>query len=200
MPSWLDLADYRRRVSDSYADVRSGGAGEDVWLRWRAARDELFRSHPQSALTPQARHSFEGLNYFPYDPAWRVVAEVEPAGDGQLAISHSAEGSTRFVKFGRVPVADSHLAIYWLDAYGGGIFVPFRDETSGRTTYGGGRYLLDTVKGADLGQDGGKLVLDFNYAYQPSCAYNPFWSCPLAPPENRLPFPVEAGERFVDLG
>ena len=74
------------------------------------------------------------------------------------------------------------LELYWLEGYGGGLFVPFADATSGRETYGAGRYLLDTVKGADLGQRGGRLVLDFNFAYQPSCAYDPRWTCPLTPP------------------
>jgi uncharacterized protein (DUF1684 family) len=90
---------------------------------------------------------------------------------------------------------DHRLALYWLEAYGGGVFLPFRDETSGTETYGAGRYLLDTVKGADLGEEGGRLVLDFNLAYNPSCAYDPRWACPLAPPENRLTIPIRAGER-----
>jgi uncharacterized protein (DUF1684 family) len=90
------------------------------------------------------------------------------------------------------------LAVYWLEGYGGGLFLPFRDALAGRETYGGGRYLLDTVKGADLGTgDDGRLVLDFNYAYNPSCAYDPRWSCPLAPSENRMRIAVEAGERMA---
>jgi uncharacterized protein (DUF1684 family) len=94
------------------------------------------------------------------------------------------------------------LALLWLDAYGGGVYLAFRDASSGVTTYGGGRYLLDTVKGADLGTAGDndnddKLVLDFNFAYQPSCSYDPRWSCPLPPPENRLPFEIRAGERVA---
>ena len=84
------------------------------------------------------------------------------------------------------------LEVFWLDAYGGGIYLSFRDATSGDSTYGGGRYLLDTVKGADLGADGDRLILDFNFAYQPSCSYDPQWSCPLPPPANRLAFPVAA--------
>jgi uncharacterized protein (DUF1684 family) len=88
------------------------------------------------------------------------------------------------------------LELYWLDEYAGGLFVPFRDLSSGDTTYGAGRYLLDTVKGADLGMDGDRLVLDFNFAYNPSCSYDPGWVCPLAPPANRLTILVEAGERF----
>ena len=88
------------------------------------------------------------------------------------------------------------LEVAWLAAYGGGVFLCFRDATSGRASYGGGRYLLDTVKGADLGDDGGRLVLDFNFAYNPSCSYDPSWVCPLAPPANRLAVAVEAGEKY----
>jgi uncharacterized protein (DUF1684 family) len=89
------------------------------------------------------------------------------------------------------------LDVYWLEAYGGGIFLPFRDSTGGRQTYGAGRYLLDTVKGADLGSEDGRLVLDFNFAFNPSCAYDDAWACPLAPPANRLEEPIEAGERHL---
>ena len=89
------------------------------------------------------------------------------------------------------------LELYWLEGYGGGVFLSFTDATSGDSTYGAGRYLLDTVKGADLGMDGGRLVLDFNFAYNPSCASNPRWACPLAPPTNRLPVAVRAGERLA---
>jgi uncharacterized protein (DUF1684 family) len=83
----------------------------------------------------------------------------------------------------RLPVGD--LEIYWVSVYGGGVFVPFRDATAGTETYGAGHYLLDTVKGADPGGSGDRLVFDFNCAYNPSCAYDPRWSCPLAPPPNR---------------
>ena len=86
------------------------------------------------------------------------------------------------------------LALYWLDGYGGGVFVPFGDGTSGESTYPAGRYLLDTVKGADLGSSGADLVFDFNFAYNPSCAYDPAWTCPLAPPGNTLAIPVKGGE------
>ena len=106
-----------------------------------------------------------------------------------------------FVRFGvaRFPLggAQCELELYWLEAYGGGLFVPFADATSGAETYGAGRYLLDTVKGADLGGEDGRLVLDFNLAYNPSCSYDPRWACPLAPPANRLAVPVRAGEQHV---
>jgi uncharacterized protein (DUF1684 family) len=79
--------------------------------------------------------------------------------------------------------------------YGGGTFLPFADATSGRETYGAGRYLLDTIKGADLGHQRDRVILDFNFAYFPSCAYSPRYICPLAPAGNRLPQPIRAGER-----
>ncbi|HEX2196540.1 MAG TPA: DUF1684 domain-containing protein, partial [Actinomycetota bacterium] len=90
---------------------------------------------------------------------------------------------------------DAALDVFWISGYGGGLFLPFRDATSGASTYGAGRYLYDTIKGADLGTEDGKLVLDFNFAYNPSCAYDPRWACPLAPPGNVLDVAVEAGER-----
>ena len=105
----------------------------------------------------------------------------------------------RFRRFGAVRFElggePQELALYWLEGYGGGVFLPFADATGRTQTYGGGRYLLDTVKGADLGDEDGRLVLDFNFAYNPSCAYDPRWVCPLSPPENRLAVEVRAGER-----
>ncbi len=86
--------------------------------------------------------------------------------------------------------------MYWFEGYGGGLWLPFSDASSGTETYGGGRYLYDTIKGADLGIAGSEILLDFNFAYNPSCAYDDRWSCPLSPPENRLPFAVNAGERI----
>ena len=91
------------------------------------------------------------------------------------------------------------LGVFWIEGYAGGIFIPFRDGTSGRETYGGGRYLWDSIKGADLGSERDELVLDFNFAYHPSCVYDARWSCPLAPPENRLAIPIPAGERLASV-
>jgi uncharacterized protein (DUF1684 family) len=94
------------------------------------------------------------------------------------------------------------LDVWWLDSYGGGVFVPVKDALAGTETYGGGRYLLDTVKGADLGGDidpatgRGVLVVDLNFSYNPSCAYDPAWACPLAPAGNTLAVPVRAGELY----
>jgi uncharacterized protein len=194
----LDLLDWKRRVFALYAEVRAAPAPEAVWWRWRAARDELFRTHPQSPLPVENRASFAGLGYFEYDPALRVLADVEPAEEARILIAGSGEEPTPFRRFATAsfePEGDQHrLSLYWLEAYGGGVFLPFGDATSGRETYGAGRYLLDTVKGADLGVQDGRLVLDFNFAYNPSCSYDPRWACPLAPPENRLPVAIRAGE------
>jgi uncharacterized protein (DUF1684 family) len=199
----LDLLDWRRRVFGLYAEVRAAGRPEDAWARWRAERDHLFRTHPQSPLTPEARGPFAGLTYFDYDPGARVEALVEPAEPESYDIATSGEDGGAY-RFTRVAVARFELAgaslgleVYWLEGYGGGLFVPFRDGTSGTETYGAGRYLLDTVKGADLGATSdARLVFDFNFAYHPSCSYDPRWVCPLAPPPNRLTVPVRAGERL----
>jgi uncharacterized protein len=138
--------------------------------------------------------------YYDYDPSMRVTAEVRPAPLERVVIPASADGSFGFTRFAtaqfRLAGADQALGLYWLEGYGGGLFLSFRDWTSGRETYGAGRYLLDTAKGADLGMEDGRLVLDFNFAYNPSCSYDPQWVCPLAPPENRLSVPVRAGERY----
>ena len=95
-----------------------------------------------------------------------------------------------------LPTGHGSLGVYWIEGYGGGIFLPFRDETNNNTTYGGGRYLYDTIKSADLGTTDTTMQLDFNYAYHPSCCYNDDWVCPLAPPQNTLSFAVPVGERL----
>jgi uncharacterized protein (DUF1684 family) len=196
----LDLLEYRRIVSEMYAAVREGGGGAKTWSHWRTDRDELFATHPQSALSPEAQDSFSGLPYFPYDPAWRIEATVAPIASGEVQIGHSGQGETAFTPVGRVsfdsPAGEVGLTLFWLGGYGGGLFLPFRDGTSGTDSYSGGRYLLDTAKGADLGHEDDLIVLDFNYAYHPSCVHDSRWSCPLAPPENWLDVEVRAGERL----
>jgi uncharacterized protein (DUF1684 family) len=196
----LSLLDYRRRVQAIYAAVRAEPDPELGWHRWRAARDELFARHPQSPLDEDQRDTFAGLEYYPYEPRWRVLADVEPSAQEQIGVGHSAGESTTFRRFGVARFlspdgAELELSLYWLTGYGGGVFLPFRDATSGPETYGGGRYLLDTAKGADLGSAGERLILDFNYAYHPSCVHHARWSCPLAPRENWLGVAIEAGER-----
>lgn len=196
----LDLWDYRLRVHESYRSAREGGPGEETWLAWRKARDELFASHSQSPIGSEDRPSFGGLPYFPYDPAWRFEVETEAVQAERVAIGHGGHGQTGFRRFGCVrfaaDAAEVSLTLYWLEGYGGGVFLPFRDSTAESQTYSGGRYLLDTAKGADLGHRNNRIVLDFNYAYHPSCVYSDRWSCPLAPEENSLTIPIRAGERL----
>jgi len=147
---------------------------------------------------------FARIPYFDYDPALRVLGTVEPAARETRAIATSGEHPYSFTRFARVRFAlaegEQSLDLYWLDGYGGGLYLSFADGTSGSESYGAGRYLLDTVKGSDLGEQNGRLVLDFNFAYNPSCSYDPRWVCPLAPPGNRLAAPVRGGERYPITG
>ena len=202
LPVELELLDWKRRVFAAYGEVRATEDPQAGWRRWRAVRDELFARHPQSPVPPTVRGEFSALPFFDYDPAFRTPAEVSPAEPMayDIATSGEHEGSYRFTRFAvaRFELASGRLELelYWLEGYGGGLFLPFRDRTSGKETYGAGRYLLDTVKGADLGMEGDRLVLDFNFSYNPSCAYDPRWVCPLVPAPNRLDVPIEAGERY----
>jgi hypothetical protein len=107
------------------------------------------------------------------------VADVAPAEPTPYDIRTSGGGTYRFTRRARAEFELCGrllaLELYWLEGYGGGVFLPFADTTSGSTTYGAGRYLLDRAKGADLGMDGEGILLDFNFAYYPSCAYDPQW-------------------------
>ena len=195
----LALLDWRRTIAALYADVRSNAERDPqgTLARFRAGRDRLFREHPESPLPPEARAAFRGLRSWPHDPALRFEAVVEPLPP-ELRVATSLVGEDfPLQRIGRVRLPIGTLDVFWIAVYGGGIFLPFRDATAGAETYGAGRYLLDTVKGADLGGSGDRLILDFNYAYHPSCAYDPRWSCPLAPPGNHLAMPIRAGERLA---
>ena len=200
MPDQLDLLDWKRRVFAEYAVVRSASHPDQAWSGWKQTRDDLFSSHPQSPVPATARGGFDGLDYFGYDHGFRTTGEVVDAEPRSYEVAGSAESSFSFDRFATVRFGLSgqqlELELYWLRGYGGGLFLPFADSTSGSETYGAGRYLFDTVKGADLGSDGeGRLVLDFNFAYNPSCSYDPAWACPLATPSNRLDVAIAAGER-----
>jgi uncharacterized protein (DUF1684 family) len=197
----LALLDWKREIFALYGEVRAADDPRSAWDLWRRTRDRLFSDHPQSPLDAERRAGFGGLAHHPYDPDARVTAEVVPTAAQTLEIATSTGPPYRFRRFAVAHFGlgpdDLELPLYWLEGYGGGLFLPFADRTSGATTYGAGRYLIDTIKGADLGSVEGRLVLDFNFAYNPSCAYNPVWTCPLAPPASRLAVEVRAGERVV---
>lgn len=196
-PGYAELWDWRRRVAAIYAAVRAGGEGEAPWLAWRAARDALFRSHTQTPI--ERPEGFTGLPFFPYDPALRFAVRLRPASGPTFNTSAGSDGDMRLQPFARTDGLRARLGheltVFWVEGYGGGAFLPFTDASGACDTYGGGRYLLDTIKGADLGADeAGNTVLDFNYAYNPSCSYSSRYICPLAPPGNRFPVAVQGGE------
>jgi uncharacterized protein (DUF1684 family) len=214
----LTLADWRRTVASLYADVRRLAADdvEAALDHWRSTRERLYREHPQSPVPVDDRAAFRS-HHFDHDPTLRFDVVVEPLDTGRpdavapdlgfggmaIELPVSAGGAMAFRRFGvvSIPFADGarRLEIYWMEGYAGGLFLPFRDSTNGRETYGAGRYLLDAAKSADLGAGRlpNSLILDFNFAFQPSCAFDPKWACPLAPPSNRLDLEVRAGERLA---
>jgi uncharacterized protein (DUF1684 family) len=191
----LELADFRAATARMYLE-------ETDLAGFRSRRDELFGSHPQSPIAD--RTSFRGLQYFPPEAAAVAEVELRPA-DGEIDIDTG--GDDGVVHYARVGVLDTpwgELSLWWIAAYGGGLFLPVRDGTCGSDSYGGGRYLTDTVKGT-YGR-GVQLMgdchvrLDMNYLYNPSCAYDDRWLCPLAPPENRVTARIAAGEQNYSAG
>jgi uncharacterized protein (DUF1684 family) len=197
MDRWLELADWRERVAGLYlAEPRDGEEGAAAFRR---GRDPLFAEHPQSPLEPAQRETFEGLAWFPYSATARVETRLEPVERGEdLEIDTGGEdGVVTYRRVGLLATPFGSLTLLWTLGYGGGLFLPFRDGTAGSRTYGAGRYLTDTIKctyGRGVEVEGETVTLDFNYAYNPSCAYDSRWACPLAPFENRLDAPIEAGE------
>ncbi|MFN2608076.1 MAG: GNAT family N-acetyltransferase [Acidimicrobiales bacterium] len=192
----LAVLDWRRQVAALYREVRRCADPAAGHALWRAGRDRLLATHPASPVPTARRAAFAGASVAPYDPGLRFVAQVETAvAPVRLEVPTGTDGVVPFDRVGVVHLPGlGVLDVWWLASYGGGIFVPLRDASAGLESYGGGRYLLDTAKGADLGGDGGRLVVDLNFAYNPSCAYDPAWACPLAPPGNALGVAVRAGE------
>lgn len=184
----LDLLAWRRTVNALYAAVRElePEQGHAAWVTGRSA---LFRDSPQTPLVPHDPR-FAGVPVAPYDPSWRVTSRLREAPPA----SRMGEGGVPMDRIGVFDTPWGPLDAWWLSDYAGGLFVPVRDGSAGSTSYGGGRYLLDTVKGADLGLSGDEVVLDLNFLYHPSCAYNPAWACPLAPVGNVLATVVPVGE------
>jgi len=204
----VQTADWRRRVFGMYASVRQIAATDPAaaHAHWISCRNDLFASHPASPLMEEDRIGFTGLPVVAYDPDWRFELPITPASvPRRMEVETGTDGIVPFDLLGtvRVPLAGT-LDVWRLASYGGGLFVPIKDALAGKRggTYGGGRYLIDTVKGADLGIDASDgeatLVLDFNFAYNPSCAYDPAWACPLAQAGNTLPIEIPVGERYTE--
>jgi uncharacterized protein (DUF1684 family) len=212
----LWLSDWRRRTTALYAEIRqTSRVDRQVALaHWRAVRESMYRTHPQSPVPPAERATYQAL-HFPSDGSMRYEVRVQPApepptglGDGMLdalariSLPNSGANTLSFSRIGSIELplvtGTRRLTVFWMAGYAGGLFIPFRDATNGIETYDAGRYLLDAAKGLDLGGDpaAGTIVVDFDYAIQPSCAFDPRWACPLAPPENRLDIPIRAGERL----
>ncbi|MBL8061943.1 MAG: DUF1684 domain-containing protein [Anaerolineales bacterium] len=158
----------------------------------RAEKDEFFGSHPQSPLTREQRKEFQGLSYFPENEALRLEVKVE---EFPIKVEFDMQTSTgdvqRYEKFGsfKFPVdgVEAQLTIYRGQH---GFFLPFVDSLAGQDTYPAGRYLEPEPL------PGGRFFIDFNLAYNPYCAYNEMWSCPITPAENRLKVAIRAGEKL----
>lgn len=160
---------------------------------FRAAKDRFFKEHPQSPLTDEQRASFAGLRYFPEQPGLRMALSVEPLAEGATVAMQTSTGDTQeYRRLGRLCFAvdgqEAALTLFADEA--GGLFLPFADALAGEETYGAGRYLEPELLGD------GRVLVDFNLAYNPYCAYNDEWSCPITPPENRLAVAIPAGERL----
>lgn len=195
---YRSLWEWRRSVSDLYARVRNMANAAEAFEMWRREREALFLRHPQTPL----RRGDSPPRYFAYDPTLRFHVGISASLDRTpYHLPAGGDGEVRLEPFGVTNGLRSRLGgeliLYWIGGYGGGVFLPFLDATCGETTFHGGRYVLDTIKGADLGwTPEGRIILDFNFAYNPSCSYSDRWICPLAPGANRLTARVEGGERL----
>jgi uncharacterized protein (DUF1684 family) len=201
-PGELELVDWRRRVAALYATVRAEAEPARSHAVWRHGRDALMREHPQSPLLPDDELRRTGIPYWPYDPELRFELALEDSTEPdptRLTLQTGGGETTSLRRIGVLVLPaplQASLDVWWMEQYAGGLFVPVRDGSAGDTSYGGGRYLLDTAKGADLGGRDGRVVVDLNFLYHPSCRYNADWQCPLAPAGNTIGFAVEAGERL----
>jgi uncharacterized protein (DUF1684 family) len=197
----FEVADWRRNVFALYASVHAAGDPAIGHELWRTGRDRLFSAHSATPLLPDERGTFVGLPVAPYDPAWRFESELLETEPERLEVETGTDGMVPFERLGRIEVPEvGSLDVWRLTTYGGGLFLPVKDALAGQKdgTYGGGRYLLDTIKGADLGQGAQpeSLIIDFNFAYNPSCAYDPEWACPLAQAGNTVPVEIPVGELY----
>ncbi|MEM9330802.1 MAG: DUF1684 domain-containing protein [Pseudomonadota bacterium] len=200
-PQSYALADWRLRISDLYSQIRAIEDPKQAWKLWHSVRTDLFWNHAMSPVPEKLLEHFEEIEVFGYDPEMRflvdlsdmplVTEEYNLGGDGNVELKRIARTN------GLKEKLCNELDVFWISGYGGGLFIPFKDKSSGQETYGGGRYLVDAIKSADLGlAKDGRLILDFNFAYNPSCAISQDYVCPLAPSQNHLPVKILAGEKL----
>jgi uncharacterized protein (DUF1684 family) len=204
----LLVADWRRQVHALYRAVRAAHTPPVAHALWIAGRTELFNQH---AASP--RRSGQQLRHADYDPAYRYTLALQTAAPDHFDASTGTDGVAPFDRVGQFRLPGSGgaagtevetLDLWWLGSYGGGLFLPIRDGSAGRETYGAGRYVIDTTKGADLGRSATinaeditpaeEWIVDLNFAYNPSCVYDPRWACPLAPAGNRIARSATVGE------
>ena len=187
----LNTIDWRRRTFALYAEVRAIADPADAHAHWCTAPADV--PHP-----PGVRRPAVTLEVAPYDPAWRFEVAIQDAEPASFEYETGTDGLVTFERVGIVDVPEVGSLDVWRHERIRRRACSCPSATPRRDTYGGGRYLLDTIKGADLGfdADAGTLVLDFNFAYNPSCAYDPAWACPLAPPGDRVAVPIPVGERY----
>ncbi|UPV76316.1 DUF1684 domain-containing protein (plasmid) [Halorussus limi] len=169
--------------------------------RQRAEKDDYFAEHPQSPIPDDERDSFEGLDHFPIDEAFRFTLALREHDEKErVTVSTSTEGEREYLRWGEfrfeVDGEEATLQAYKTDREDARLWVPFRDATSGEETYGAGRYL--DLEPADHRTDDGEWVVDFNEAYNPTCAYSDRYECPLPPTENWLEVAIEAGEKTYE--
>jgi uncharacterized protein (DUF1684 family) len=160
--------------------------------QFRADKDDFFASHPQSPLTFEQKQGFHGLDYFDENPNLQLEVEVKKFPDQEQVVIQTSTGQTQtYTRYGKfkfsVDGQDAELTLFSSDH---GFFLPFVDSLAGEETYPAGRYLEPDPLSGD------RFLVDFNLAYNPYCAYNEMWSCPLTPPENRLKVPIRAGEKI----
>ncbi|MBI4497350.1 MAG: DUF1684 domain-containing protein [Chloroflexi bacterium] len=159
---------------------------------FRARKDEYFRHSHHSPLTEEQRAVFDGLRYYPENPALRVRGPLDQnVAHATIEMDTSSGDHQTYTRAGKVTFQvdgqECVLYLYRRD-HSSDLFLPFRDATSGKETYGGGRYLDISI------EPDGQVQIDFNYAYNPMCAYDDGWSCPIPPVENWLSVPIRAGE------
>ena len=165
----------------------------DELEKLREEKNKVFASDPQSPLTPEQKMNFDGLRYFPENHFLRFEQAVDFFANQETIKMQTSSGSLQsFLKVGlfKFSVESQPAVLTLYRGEEGEYFLPFKDALAGKETYAAGRYVEPISLGENL------FMIDFNFAYNPYCAYNDRWTCPLPPAENRLAIPIRAGEKI----